>query len=79
MDMQNDVDNVFLRKSQLKVDQSSEQLFLIKLGNLMPFFIPVLTYIIIRQALLTSLSKSSTGMIFTSHRRTCTILDNESS
>jgi hypothetical protein len=50
-DMQNDIDNVFLCKSQSTIDQDLEKLNLIKLGNLMPFLIPVLTYILIVQVL----------------------------
>jgi hypothetical protein len=51
-DMQNDIDNIFLRKAQASIDENPEKYFLIKLGNLMPFLIPILSYILIGQMLL---------------------------
>lgn len=51
-DMQNDIDNAFLRKCKLAVDDNPERLFLTKLGNLMPVLIPILPYFMIAQTLL---------------------------
>ena len=48
-DMQNDIDNAFLRKCKLAVDDNPERLFLTKLGNLMPGLIPILPYFMIAQ------------------------------
>ncbi|CAF1123843.1 unnamed protein product [Adineta ricciae] len=51
-DMQNDIDNAFLQKCKLAVHDNPERLPLTKLGNLMPFLIPVLLYIMMGQMLL---------------------------
>ncbi len=48
-DMQNDIDNVFMRKCKLAVYENPERLFLTKLGNLMPFLIPILLKIMFGQ------------------------------
>ena len=52
MDMQNDIDNIFMRKCKSAIDDNPERLILTKLGNLMPFLIPILLYIMIGQTLL---------------------------
>jgi hypothetical protein len=57
-DMQNDVDNIFMRKCKLAVDENPERLLLTKLGNLMPRFIPILLYIMIGQTLLSTLIRA---------------------
>jgi hypothetical protein len=54
-DMQNDIDNIFMRKCKLAVDDNPERLPLTKLGNLMPFFIPILPYVMIGQMFLDAL------------------------
>jgi hypothetical protein len=51
-DMQNDIDNMFLRKAQLTVDINPDKSALVKIGNLFPFFIPFVMCIIIIQLLL---------------------------
>ena len=38
--MQNDIDNMFLRKAQATIDLDPDNLFLVKFGNLFPFLIP---------------------------------------
>lgn len=50
--MQNDVDNIFMRKCKLAVDDNPERLIWTKLGNLMPFLIPVLLKIMFAEMLL---------------------------
>jgi hypothetical protein len=57
-DMQNDIDNTFMRKCKLTVDDNPERLPLIKLGNLMPFFIPILLYAMVGQMLLSRLIRA---------------------
>lgn len=54
-DMQNDIDNIFLRKAQLTVDLNPEDLTLVKIGNLFPFLIPFVMCIMIVQAILSHL------------------------
>jgi len=53
--MQNDIDNIFLRKAQLTVDMNPENLIMIKIGNLFPFLIPFVMFIIISRVILTHL------------------------
>jgi hypothetical protein len=55
MDTQNNIDNIFMRKCKLAVDDNPERLFLTKLGNLMPFLIPILLYVMIGQMFLGTL------------------------
>ena len=50
--MQNDTDNIFLRKSQLVIASDLEKFTTIKLGNLMPFLIPFLTCVMVGQVML---------------------------
>jgi hypothetical protein len=50
--MQNDIDNIFLRKAQLTVDMNPEDLIMVKLGNLFPFLIPFIKWIIIIRVIL---------------------------
>jgi hypothetical protein len=57
-DMQNDIDNVFMRKCKLAVDDNPERLLLTKLGNLMPLFIPILLYVMVGQMLLGALIRA---------------------
>jgi hypothetical protein len=57
-DMQNDIDNLFMRKCKLAVDDNPERLFLTKLGNLMPFSIPILLYVMVGQMLLGTLIRA---------------------
>jgi hypothetical protein len=57
-DMQNDIDNIFMRKCKLAVDDNPERLLVTKLGNLMPFFIPILLYIMVGQMLLGALVRA---------------------
>jgi hypothetical protein len=57
-DMQNDIDNVFMRKCKLAVDDNPERLIWTKLGNLMPFLIPVLLKIMFGQMLLVALIRT---------------------
>jgi hypothetical protein len=54
-DMQNDIDNMFLRKAQSTVDLNPESLALVRFGNLFPFLIPFLMCIIIIQVMLSYL------------------------
>lgn len=56
--MQNDTNNIVLRKCKLAVDENPERLFLTKVGNLMPCCIPILRYIIIGQMLLSTLIRA---------------------
>ena len=57
-DMQNDSDSIIMRKCKLAVDENPERLFLTKVGNLMPFLIPILPYIMIGQTLLGTLIRA---------------------
>jgi len=57
-DMQNDIDNVFMRKCKLAVDDNPERLFWTKLGNLMPWLIPILLKIMVGQMLLVALIRT---------------------
>ncbi len=57
-DMQNDIDNVFMRKCKLAVDDNPERLFWTKLGNLMPWLIPILLKIMVGQMLLVTLVRT---------------------
>ena len=50
--MQNDIDNVFMHKCKLVVDENPERLPLIKLGNLIPHLIPFLLNVMVGQMLL---------------------------
>ncbi len=53
--MQNDIDNLFLHKSQLVIASNLEKFTTIKLGNLMPFLIPFLTCVMVDQVMLAAL------------------------
>ncbi|UJR20002.1 hypothetical protein I4U23_023136 [Adineta vaga] len=44
-DMQNDIDNVYMKKSIACFEIDIEKLFIVKLSNVMPFLIPLLTQI----------------------------------
>ena len=57
-DMQNDTDNILMRKCKLAIDDNPERLLLTKLGNLMPLFIPILLYIMNGQMLLGKLIRA---------------------
>ncbi|CAF1393416.1 unnamed protein product [Adineta steineri] len=64
MDMQNDVNNILMRKCKLAIDDNPERLFLTKLGNLLPFLIPILHYVMIGQMLLGAFSRAIGSMWF---------------
>lgn len=65
-DMQNDINNAFMRKCKLAVDDNPERLFLTKLGNLMPFLIPILPYVMIAQTFLSSFIRAVAPKCFLS-------------
>ena len=50
-DMQNDIDNTFLRKAKLITGSSPDDPLLSKFGNLFPFLIPLLKSVMIAQAI----------------------------
>jgi hypothetical protein len=59
-DLQNDVDNVCMNKSLAIFSRDAEQMFAVRLANLMPFLIPLL--IIIMKSSLTLINYLSTLM-----------------
>lgn len=49
--MQNDPNNIFLQKAQSSIDINPDNLFLVRLGNILPFLIPFSRLLIIGQVL----------------------------
>jgi hypothetical protein len=49
--MQNDIDNPYMEKLEQTVAENLEENTLIRLGHLMPWLIPILTYVMIGQIL----------------------------
>ncbi|CAF4672883.1 unnamed protein product [Rotaria socialis] len=45
-DMQNDIDNIYMKKSALSVSVQLDKFLVVKLSNVMPFLIPLLTLLI---------------------------------
>jgi hypothetical protein len=54
--MQNDIDNLYMLKSEQTVAENLEENTLIRLGHLMPWLVPILTYVMIGQILLKRLA-----------------------
>ncbi len=54
--MQNDIDNEYMQKSEQTVAENLEENPLIRLGHLMPWLVPILTYVMIGQALMNRLA-----------------------
>lgn len=50
--MQNDVDNEYMQKAEQTVAENLEENSLIRLGHLMPWLIPLLTFLMIGQVVL---------------------------
>jgi hypothetical protein len=54
--MQNDVDNEYMQKAEQTVAENLEENSLIRLGHLMPWLIPLLTFLMIGQVVLKRLT-----------------------
>jgi cytochrome P450 family 3 subfamily A len=54
-DIQNDIDNMFLRKAQPTIDLTPKKLTLVKFGHLFPFFIPFVMCLIVCRVILSYL------------------------
>jgi hypothetical protein len=50
-DMQNDVNNMFLKKAQLTIDLNPDKLVLCKIGNLFPFLTPLVIFLMASRAI----------------------------
>jgi hypothetical protein len=66
-DMQNDIGNIFFRKVQEMADVDFEKLSIIKLGNLMPFLTPIITWIMVGQAALITAFRKLAPLWLTRH------------